>query len=567
VRDTFLRSGEVGRDLLAVDWASTALGPLENWPRSLQTVVRMMLASRFSMWMAWGPDLTFFCNDAYRRDTLGAKYPWALGKPAPVVWSEVWSDVQERIEQVLSTGTATWDEKLQLFLERDGYREETYHTFSYSPLHDDRGAIAGLLCVVSEDTDEVVSLRRLSALRALGDRVVASFDTTAAVEDFSRALADGWADLPFHLVYLYDEDRTAVHLAAQGGFRHGHPAAPASMLMDDDAPWPEPPAGDPLAVVELLEARYADLPTGVWSTPPERAAVVPIPTPHVGRYGYLVVGLNPFRRFDDRYAEFLTLVAARLGAAISGARAISAVRAREHEIADELQASLLPEDTFDLADLEVSTYYQAGVEGTQVGGDWYDVIRLTDGRTALVIGDVMGRGVSAASVMGQLRTAIRAYARIGLPPDELMNSLDSLVRDLFPEQVVTCIYGVFDPADQVLRFVNAGHLPPLVTRPDGTCTRVVAPTHPPLGVGRPFDDVHRIDLAPGFDVVLYTDGLVERRGEDIDSGIEALRSAAARLEVPLDEVPEQLVKACLTDGPDDDVAVLVARVGGAQPTR
>src|SRR5690349_15172402 len=152
----------------------------------------MMLGSRFAMWMAWGPDLTFFCNDAYRRDTLGAKYPWALGKPAPVVWSEVWSDVQDRIDQVLSTGQATWDEKLQLFLERDGYREETYHTFSYSPLHDDAGAIAGLLCVVSEDTDEVISLRRLTALRALGDRVVASFDATAAVEDFGRALADGW---------------------------------------------------------------------------------------------------------------------------------------------------------------------------------------------------------------------------------------------------------------------------------------------------------------------------------------------------------------------------------------
>jgi serine phosphatase RsbU (regulator of sigma subunit) len=243
------------------------------------------------------------------------------------------------------------------------------------------------------------------------------------------------------------------------------------------------------------------------------------------------------------------------------------VRAREHQIADELQSSLLPEDTFDLSDLEVATYYQAGVEGTQVGGDWYDVIRLTDGRTALVIGDVMGRGVRAASVMGQLRTAIRAYARIGLPPDELMASLDSLVQDLFPEQVVTCIYGVFDPADSVLRFVNAGHLPPLVARPDGTCTRLVAPTHPPLGVGRPFEDVHRIDLATGFDVLLYTDGLVERRGEDIDHGIETLRMAVADLDVPLNEVPEQLVKTCLTDGPNDDVAVLVARVGGAQRSR
>jgi len=567
VRDTFQRSGEVGRDLLAVDWAATALGPLEQWPRSLQTVVRMVLGSRFAMWMAWGPELTFFCNDAYRRDTLGAKYPWALGKPAPVVWSEVWGDVEERIDQVLSTGAATWDERLQLFLERDGYREETYHTFSYSPLHDDRGAIAGLLCVVREDTDDVISHRRLDALRALGDRVVASFDATAAVDDFSRALDDDWADLPFHLVYLYDdEDRSTVRLAAQGGFPAGHPAGPAVMEVGDSACWPEPPAGVPLVLAEELGTRFADLPTGVWTTAPDRAALVPIPTPQGDRYGYLVIGLNPFRRFDDAYAGFLTLVAARLGAAISGARAISAVREREHQIADELQKSLLPDDTFDLEDLDVATYYRAGVEGTQVGGDWYDVIALSGDRTALVVGDVMGRGVRAASVMGQLRTAIRAYARIGLPPDELMTYVDQLVRDLFPEQVVTCVYAVFDPADLGLRFVNAGHLPPLLVNGDGSCTRVTVDTHPPLGVGRRFEEVHRIELQPGGGVVLYTDGLVERRGADLEVGIETLRAAADGLDVPLEEVPEALVKACLTDGPDDDVAVLVARVG-SQSTR
>ena len=114
------RSGEIGRDLLAVDWAATPLGPPDGWPRSLQTVVRMLVTSRFSMWMAWGPELTFFCNEAYRRDTLGKKYPWALGKPASVVWSEVWHDAGSRIQHVLSTGEATWDKSLQLFLERSG---------------------------------------------------------------------------------------------------------------------------------------------------------------------------------------------------------------------------------------------------------------------------------------------------------------------------------------------------------------------------------------------------------------------------------------------------------------
>ncbi|MFZ0378538.1 MAG: hypothetical protein WCD11_16305 [Solirubrobacteraceae bacterium] len=160
--------GEVGRDLLAVEWERTPVGPPEAWSNSLRTVVRVMLASRFSMWMAWGPELTFFCNAAYRRDTLGKKYPWALGRPAHEVWAEIWPDIGPRIDMVLQTGTATWDECLLLFLERSGYMEETYHTFSYSPLPDERGAIAGMLCVVTKDTGRVIGERRMATLRNLG---------------------------------------------------------------------------------------------------------------------------------------------------------------------------------------------------------------------------------------------------------------------------------------------------------------------------------------------------------------------------------------------------------------
>ena len=130
--------------------------------------MHVVLTSRFSMWMAWGPELTFFCNDKYRRDTLGTKYPWALGRPAADVWAEIWSDIGPRIETVLETGVASWDESLLLILERDGYPEETYHTFSYSPLSDESGAVSGLLCVVSEDTERVVGDRRMNVLRCLG---------------------------------------------------------------------------------------------------------------------------------------------------------------------------------------------------------------------------------------------------------------------------------------------------------------------------------------------------------------------------------------------------------------
>ena len=163
----FAGGGEVGALMGQVDWSSTPLGPVETWPQSLQTVVRILLSSRFAMWMGWGPDLTFLYNDTYGRVTLGKKHPWALGKPAREVWSEIWSDIGPRVQRVLDGGGATWDEALLLFLERSGYREETYHTFSYSPLSGDDGRIMGLLCVVTEETDRVIGERRLSFLRAL----------------------------------------------------------------------------------------------------------------------------------------------------------------------------------------------------------------------------------------------------------------------------------------------------------------------------------------------------------------------------------------------------------------
>ncbi|HEX2804881.1 MAG TPA: hypothetical protein VHN80_01755, partial [Kineosporiaceae bacterium] len=161
LRLALLGAGRIGRDLLAVDWETTPLGPPRGWSHSLSAAVRILVSSRFSMWMAWGPELTFLCNDAYRRDTLGTKYPWALGRPASQVWAEIWSDIGPRIARVTGSGTATWDEGLLLFLERSGYVEETYHTFSYSPLTDDDGTVAGMLCVVSEDTERVIGERRM----------------------------------------------------------------------------------------------------------------------------------------------------------------------------------------------------------------------------------------------------------------------------------------------------------------------------------------------------------------------------------------------------------------------
>ncbi|MBC7975737.1 MAG: PAS domain-containing protein, partial [Myxococcales bacterium] len=163
----FPGDSELAALMRAKRWADTPLGPVESWPAGLRAAVRILLTSRFAMWLGWGDELSFFYNDAYRRDTLGAKHPRALGQATREVWREIWPEVEPRIASVLIGGEATWDEGLMLILERNGYREETYHTFSYSPLHDDHGQVRGVLCVVVEETARLLSERRVALLGRL----------------------------------------------------------------------------------------------------------------------------------------------------------------------------------------------------------------------------------------------------------------------------------------------------------------------------------------------------------------------------------------------------------------
>ena len=332
----FAADDEVGHDLASVDWAATPLGPPGSWPQSLQTAVDIVLSSRFSMWMAWGPRLTFFCNAAYRRDTLGRKYPWALGRPASEVWAEIWDDIGPRIGTVLTTGKATWDEALLLFLERSGYPEETYHTFSYSPLRDDAGAVVGMLCVVSEDTDRVIGERRMATLRDLGSdpRVV---PTDQEMLDFAgRQLDRNRQDLPFTVTYLFDDDGATARLAGSTGIAAGHPAAPAALAVGDPDPvWPVATLlrGEP-ALAGLDGVPFTGLPTGVGSEPPAQALIVPLARHGGAPYGFLVAGLNRYRPLDDGYRGFVDLVAGHLAAGIASARSYRDQQRRAEELAE-----------------------------------------------------------------------------------------------------------------------------------------------------------------------------------------------------------------------------------------
>ncbi|HEU4976075.1 MAG TPA: SpoIIE family protein phosphatase [Baekduia sp.] len=1116
--DVLRAGGPVGHDLLAVDWGATPLGPPESWPQSLTTVVQAMLGSKFAMWMAWGPELTFFCNEAYRRDTLAAKYPWALGRPTREVWAEIWPEIGPRIDTVIRDGEATWDESLLLFLERSGYREETYHTFSYSPLTDESGNVVGMLCVVSEDTDRVVGERRMALIRALGSGLTGVNGEAEVLDALEQALGASDRSMPFSLIYLFDEDGVA-RLARRVGVPAGHAAAPHAIDPADAHPaWP---AGDAAAGARTelhdLDERFDALPTGAWDEPPAGALVVPLAHQSGGHpYGFLVAALNRYRPIDDDYRAFIDLAARQISAGIASARAYEAEReraeqlaaldaaktafftnvshelrtpltlllgpaedaladrrrelapedrqrfevidrnaqrllklvntlldfsrlesgravpclepvdlsrytaelvsmfesavqragltltidcpplpgpvavdremwakivlnlvsnalkhtfeggitvtvrpgegtaelavqdtgigiapaeqarlferfhrvsgarsrshegsgiglalvaelaglhggtasvhsavgagsrftvtvpvgaeqlladaapaaaapssaereaeefvaealrwlesderaqgarpapaqagdgrrvlvvddnadmrgyvaevlagdyvvetaadgaealerarartpdlvltdvmmprldgfgllsalradpdtmhvpvvmlsarggdeapvegleagaddylvkpftarellarvhanleldrvrrtrdelarsrelldqaeqlaqigsweidlatnairasaeyyrllgidhgaledggvdaalgyvhpddvalvqssiaelaqhgapmdfefrvrpargeerlvrargrracdedgrpafvrgslqdvteqrraeqalaqaaaereaaAREHRIADELQRSLLPPVSYALDRIDVATYYRAGAEGARVGGDWYDVIELSPDRTALVVGDVMGRGVRAAALMGQLRAAIRAYAQLDLAPAEVLAHLDQVVGGLGTDQIVTSVYAVYDATDRSLTFANAGHLPPAASTPGGAAHLVDHHGGPPLGTGTGTWPEHRITLAPGALLALYTDGLVERRDRDLASRIELLCERLTAGAATLDELPRRLVEELVPEGPDDDVAVLVARV-------
>jgi PAS domain S-box-containing protein len=328
--------GEMGARMRAHDWSATPLGPPEGWPQSLKTVVRILLTSRYQMWMAWGPELLFFYNDAYR-PTLGVKHAWALGTPASKVWKEIWSDIGPRIEHVLKSGEATWDEGLLLFLQRSGYPEETYHTFSYSPLSNDEGEIVGMLCVVTEETERVIGERRLASLRELASEIAGNTAQNEVLAAAQRGLAANQKDLPFTLTYLFDDAGTA-ELAVSSGVAPGTVIARESIPKDaPDSPWPIDAllAGKTIFTVGDLEQRLKEIPTGAWDNRPREVAIAPIARQgQDDPAGFLIAAINPHRNFDEIYRGFVNLVAGQIASGLANSRAYEEERRRAEALTE-----------------------------------------------------------------------------------------------------------------------------------------------------------------------------------------------------------------------------------------
>jgi PAS domain S-box-containing protein len=336
---TFLAGGgEMGARMRALDWSATPLGPPEQWPQSLKTIVRVMLDSRYAMWMLWGPELTFFCNDAYL-PTVGIKGTWVLGSRSDKVWEEIWPDIGPRIAQVLKRGQATWDEGLLLFLERSGFPEETYHTFSYSPVYNDASQISGMLCVVTEVTDRVIGERRLRVLRDLAARAVG----VEGVEDSCRRLCEVLAqyplDTPFAALYLIDAGKQQARCVARSRDLPAHLVPPELGLTNSLWPLAELIASEAVQELQHLPQIGIDIAAGPWPDLVQRGLLLPIKgSGQQGLAGFLIVGISPRRPLDEAYRSFLNLVAGQMTTAIADAQAYDAQRRRAEALAEIDQA-------------------------------------------------------------------------------------------------------------------------------------------------------------------------------------------------------------------------------------
>ncbi|MFI9581354.1 SpoIIE family protein phosphatase [Streptomyces sp. NPDC052236] len=298
-----------------------------------------------------------------------------------------------------------------------------------------------------------------------------------------------------------------------------------------------------------------------------------------------VVGLVQFARtkgsepFGERDQALATELAARAAVCIDNAR----LYRREHERALILQRSLLPPGDPEAAGLDIACRYLPGNTATEVGGDWFDVIELPGHRTALVVGDVMGRGLRAAVAMGELRTAVRTLALLDLEPAEVLSALDEIARglgspsgtqqasrvahksreaDLSEVYLATCVYAVYDPVTRRCAFANAGHLPPFLVEPGQEALLLDVPPGMPLGVGgEPFEEVE-VELPEGSLLALYTDGLVESRDHPLDEGLRAFRQALTDPVHPLEDVCDHVLNTLDTRHGEDDIALLMARIQG-----
>jgi len=327
--------GEMGAYMRSFDWANSLLGPVENWPQSLRTSVSICLNSRFAILIWWGPELVMLYNDAYRQ-IIGAKHPAALGHPGRECYPEIWHIIHPMLEGVMERGEATWSNDLLLMLERSGYPEECYFTFSYSPIRDESGGIGGVFTPVADTTERVINERRMATLRDLAARASSARDMDRASKAIAATLLENPHSIPFASLYLFDESRASAGLAATAGIQPGSPAAPPLLQLSElPAPLFDAVLSTKVTVIDDLAGLLGPLPSGAWAKAARSGVVLPIIMPgQTQPLGFVLAGANPHKRVDHSYRTFFELVGGHISGAIAAAREYEQERRRAESLAE-----------------------------------------------------------------------------------------------------------------------------------------------------------------------------------------------------------------------------------------
>ncbi len=530
--------------VLQHDWASTSIGPMCDWPVALRTAVSVCLSSNFPLLVLWGPDLVKVYNDGYASMIGPDKHPRALGAPAREIWPEIWHQIGPMFESVVTTGVPTWSEHESLLIERHGFTEECYFTWSYSPLFGEDGSVDGVLDISVETTSEVVNQRRL-----------------ACIADLNASLAD------------VERPTEACAVAIEVFSRHPHDIVAADILLEV--------GGDLVTVASNRGPRSAGVTPGdARSALAARDALVigrareGAPAAHCvlpfghedgeardgGVRGVLVASLNPMRPFDADHRRFLDVIGQTLGNVIDRVQRRAEALGQVQHVNETLQRAMLPRVT----DSETfAARYLPAANHLSVGGDWYDVVELAPGRRAMVVGDCVGHDLEAATVMGQLRSAARALLTEGHGPAATVSALEAFSCSVPGAMGASVVCVISDRHSETLTYCRAGHPPPLLVAASGV-QWLDRSGGPLLGVD---PSAERTDTVLSYTVgdllVLYSDGLVERRDRPPAEQTEHL--AAVAVEHTAYEVAplaDLLLAELVTDDTVDDVVVVVKRLGG-----
>jgi serine phosphatase RsbU (regulator of sigma subunit)/anti-sigma regulatory factor (Ser/Thr protein kinase) len=545
----------------AYPWETTPLGPMDRWDPRVRATVDLVLASPVPMALAYGDEFTLVYNDAYA-EIIGAKHPAAMGRPAVEVFDDAWSapGVSAVFDDVYRSGRPFLEPEAQVGVVRgaDGRVEQAFFTRGHSAVRDRDGAIVGVLSVAAETTQVT---QRLQSLGELTARLAGAL----TIDDVARVVL-GYAMTSFdvdHCVFAVDDGATYRYVRRIRGEmldEADERLPPLWKRVGAETEGPMVMAGETgRASFQADGEPLRDVASDRHERRVRALAAVPLRAPSL--HGALTMGYRTPHAWLPAERALLSAAAELIAQAAERARRFEA----QHGTAQLLQRSMLPEHLPELDRFRIAARYDVGVDGNAAGGDFYDAFELTDGRLAMVLGDVAGHDVRAAAVMGQVRAALRALALTDPAPPSVLAGLDRLVGSLGAESrneeiFVTVVYGLLDPADGTITLASAGHPPPVLRRAGiqgepPTAELVKVPPGAPLGLGGRWQ-TGVVRLEPGDTILMFSDGVVERRGHALSEGLDALVAATAGSPSADPRNLCSLATAAVAEPTDDDVAVL-----------